>query len=598
MNKWSSQWAKIGVIQMKRSFKIRRRSRLALLPGLLVALTACDDDATGPGNPAVGPGQDIAAISAAASDLSTLDAALAAAGLTAALQGDGPFTVFAPRDAAFDDLGGDVIAALLEQDNADLLSEILTFHVVSGIAAAAGDLTDGQMVTTLQGSELTIGVSGGAVTVNGANVVTADIEASNGVIHLIDAVLVPEVDLVDLLILNDETQTAVAAVSAGDLVSTLQGPGPFTVFAPVDAAFEELGNYTLEALLDPDNQELLQEILTYHVISGDIRAADLTDGAMVTTVEGRDLMIDLSDPTMPKVNGANITATDIVVENGVIHLVDGVLLPELDIIEKAIITEGVSTLVDAVVAGDLVETLQGPGPFTVFAPINEAFEALGTDRLDVVLDPANQALLQKVLTYHVISGDIRAADLTDGAMVVTVEGTDVTIDLSDPMMPKVNGANIIATDIVVENGVIHLIDGVLTENLDIVDQAVVNGFSSLVDLVGTAGLEATLRDDNMGAGYTVFAPTNDAFMALASVPTGQALVDVLTYHVAGATVGSADLTDGQIVTTVEGTTFTVNISGSAVSITDGAGNTVNVIVTDVLASNGVIHVIDGVILPS
>ena len=122
--------------------------------------------------------------------------------------------MFAPRDAAFDDLGGDVIAALLEQDNADLLSEILTFHVVSGIAAAAGDLTDGQMVTTLQGSELTIGVSGGAVTVNGANVVTADIEASNGVIHLIDAVLVPEVDLVDLLILNDETQTAVAAVSA------------------------------------------------------------------------------------------------------------------------------------------------------------------------------------------------------------------------------------------------------------------------------------------------------------------------------------------------------------------------------------------------
>jgi transforming growth factor-beta-induced protein len=263
-----------------------------------------------------------------------------------------------------------------------------------------------------------------------------------------------------------------------------------------------------------------------------------------------------------------------------------------------ILNDEAQTAVAAVSAGDLVSTLRGPGPFTVFAPVDAAFEELGSYTLEALLDPANQALLQKVLTYHVISGDIRAADLTDGAMVATVEGTEVTIDLSDPMMPKVNGANIIATDIVVENGVIHLIDGVLTENLDIVDQAVVNGFSSLVDLVGTAGLEATLRDDNMGAGYTVFAPTNDAFMALASVPTWQALVDVLTYHVAGATVGSADLTDGQIVTTVEGTTFTVNISGSAVSITDGAGNTVNVIVTDVLASNGVIHVIDGVILPS
>ncbi|MGY8778607.1 MAG: fasciclin domain-containing protein, partial [Longimicrobiales bacterium] len=358
---------------MKRSFKILRRSCLALLPGLLVGLAACDEDTSGP-LPEYNSGQDIAAIAAAASDLTTLNAALAAAGLTAALQGDGPFTVFAPRDAAFDDLGGDVIAALLEQDNADLLSEVLTFHVVSGIAAAAGDLTDGQMVTTLQGSELTIGVSGGAVTVNGANVVTADIKAINGVIHLIDAVLVPEVDLVDMLILNDEAQTAVAAVSAGDLVSTLRGPGPFTVFAPVDAAFEELGSYTLEALLDPANQALLQKVLTYHVISGDIRAADLTDGAMVATVEGTEVTIDLSDPMMPKVNGANIIATDIVVENGVIHLVDGVLLPELDIIEKATITDGVGTLTAAVVAGDLVTTLQGPGPFTVFAPVDAAFE--------------------------------------------------------------------------------------------------------------------------------------------------------------------------------------------------------------------------------
>lgn len=100
----------------------------------------------------------------------------------------------------------------------------------------------------------------------------------------------------------------------------------------------------------------------------------------------------------------------------------------------------------------------------------------------------------------------------------------------------------------------------------------------------------------MGDGFTVFAPTEEAFAALASVPTGQDLVDVLTYHVVPATVGSGDLTDGQVVTTVEGSTFTVNISGSDVTITDGSGNTVNVIATDVPAANGVIHVIDGVIL--
>jgi len=123
-------------------------------------------------------------------------------------------------------------------------------------------------------------------------------------------------------------------------------------------------------------------------------------------------------------------------------------------------------------------------------------------------------------------------DLTDGAMVTTVEGTDVTIDLSGAT-PRVNGANIIATDIVVGNGVIHLIDAVLTENADLVDVAMINGFSTLVDLVDEAGLVPTLRGDNGGAGFTVFAPTDAAFAALSAVPTGQALVDVLTYHVVG-----------------------------------------------------------------
>jgi len=249
-----------------------------------------------------------------------------------------------------------------------------------------------------------------------------------------------------------------------------------------------------------------------------------------------------------------------------------------------------------VAASGLASTLQGAGPFTVFAPLSSAFAALGTDKLDVLLDPANIGLLQKILTYHVVAGDIRAADLTDGAMVSTVEGSDVTIDLSGAM-PKVNGANIVATDIVVENGVIHLIDGVLTENADLVDVALINGFPTLVDLVVTAGLESTLRSDNNGDGFTVFAPTEAAFAALTSVPSGQALVDVLTYHVLSGTVASGALSDGLVVTTVQGNTFTVNISGPSVSITDQSNNTVNVVATDVPAANGVVHVIDGVIQP-
>lgn len=573
----------------KRTFQ-SKFFRIAALPALMLSVAACDDDPT---DPMVT--ENIIEVVQATGDVSTLGTAVAAANLTAALQADGPFTVFAPRNAAFDALGEDVLDVLLDPDNVDLLSEILTFHVVPDVAAFSDGLSDGQMVTTLQGEMLTIGVSANGVSVNGASVVTADIETTNGVIHLIDAVLLPELDVVERAMVTSETQTLAAAVAAADLGATLQGPGPFTVFAPVNAAFDALG-MGLDALLEEGNQALLQDILTYHVVAGDVRAGDLTDGMMATTVEGSDVTFDLSGTT-PMVNGAAIIATDIVVGNGVIHLIDGVLTPELDIVERAIITDETQTLVSAVVAGDLVATLQGPGPFTVLAPINAAFDDLGEDMLNVLLDADNQALLQKILTYHVIPGDVRAGDLTDGMMAETVEGSEVTFDLTGAV-PMVNGASIIATDIVVGNGVIHLIDGVLTENADIVDVALLNGFPTLVDLVIEADLEATLRGDNMGDGYTVFAPTEAAFAALASVPTGQALVDILTYHVVAGTVGSGDLTDGQVVTTVEGTTFTVNIDGSDVTLTDGSGAMVSVVLTDVPAANGVVHVIDAVLMPS
>ena len=709
-------------------FNFRSNLRTLLVPAAVLAFAACgDDEPMGPMDD--GP-DNIAQIAQDTDDVSTLVTALSTAGLVPALEGEGPFTVFAPVNSAFTALGSDVVAALLESGNADLLERVLTFHVVDGAAAFSEDLSDGQTVTTLEGNDLTIGIEGSNVTVNGVSVVTADIEASNGVIHLVDGVLVPPVDIVETAILTSQTQTLVDAVVAGDLVSTLKGDGPFTVFAPINAAFEALGTDRLDILLAEENQALLQKVLTYHVIAGDVRAADLADGATAVTVEGTEVTFDLSGDT-PLVNGAGIIATDIETENGVIHLIDGVLtenldvpdvavlngfstlvtavaaadlvdalrgegpftvfaptneafgalgedviarlldegnvdfltevlgyhvvpgvaaysgdltdgqmvttlqgeelsigvsgegvtvngvpvaladvpasngvihvvgevlVPSVDIVEKAILTAETQTLVDAVIAGDLVGTLKGDGPFTVFAPINAAFEALGTDQLDVILAEENQALLQKILTYHVIAGDVRAGDLVDGGTATTVEGTDLTFDLSGEI-PMVNGAGIIATDIVTENGVIHLIDGVLTENADIVDVATLNGFETLVALVEQQSLTATLRGDNGGDGYTVFAPTEDAFAALSSVPTGDALTDVLLYHVVGATVGSGALSDGQVVTTVEGSTFTVNIDGEAVSITDGSGATVNVVLTDVAAANGIIHVVDAVLLP-
>ncbi len=576
-------------------------SRLGV--GLVAATTivACGDDPV-----EVDELDTIAATAAASSDLSTLAAALEAAGLVSTLEGEGPFTVFAPVNAAFD---ADVVEELLEDGNIDLLSRVLTFHVVSGAAVFSGDLSDGQTVTTVEGGELTIDISGGSVMVNGAAVTTADIEASNGVVHLIDQVLVPsDTDIYETAVLTPGTTTLASALLTAGLDGALQGDGPFTVFAPTNAAFDALDPFVMDKLdemADAGDIDLLSKILTFHVIAGaQVLAGDLTDGQMVETLQGQELTIDLSDASDPKVNGVSITTTDIQVENGVIHLVDEVILPEFNVVETAMLTDVTQTLATAVAAAGLGTALSEPAgmgdaPFTVFVPVDAAFAALGTDRLDVVLDPANQALLQKILTYHVIPGAIvEAGDLSDGQMATTLAGADVTFDLSDAQDPKINGVSIIATDIPAENGVIHLIDGVLTQNLDIVDVATLEGFSTLVSLVDQQQLTATLRGDNMGDGYTVFAPTDDAFAALSAVPTGDDLTNVLLYHVVAATVESSALSDGQVVATAyAGHDITVNINGS-VTITDESGGMATVVLTDVAAANGIIHVIDAVLIPT
>ena len=261
-------------------------------------------------------------------------------------------------------------------------------------------------------------------------------------------------------------------------------------------------------------------------------------------------------------------------------------------------TADLSTLDAALEAAELKGTLAGDGPFTVFAPRNQSFTALGDDVVAALLEPANADLLQSILTYHVVSGAaVRSADLSDGQTVTTVEGGVLTVGVSDDGV-TVDGVPVVTADVEASNGVAHVIDGILVPSVDLVDVAVLNGFGTLVSLVRQAGLEGTLRGENEGAGFTVFAPTDEAFEALSDVPSGDALVDVLTYHVVSGTVLSGDLEDDQVVTTVEGSTFTVNIDGDQATLTDGSGNTVSVVATDVPASNGVVHVIDEVLLPS
>jgi len=265
---------------------------------------------------------DIVDIAASAGSFKTLVAAVSKAGLVETLKGPGPFTVFAPTDAAFAKLPDGTLESLLKPENKKKLIEILTFHVVAGRFAAA-DVRKLPVADTVQGTSLLFAQGPIGVTVDGASVVQADILATNGVIHVIDQVLLPK-DLVKTAQQAGQFNTLLAAAKAAGLVDALTKPDAnLTVFAPTDKAFEMLPAGTVEDLLRPANRERLAAILKHHILPS--RLLLTQDG--LKTLQGD--TIQVRPVGKVKVEQANIVAMDIKATNGVVHVIDSVLIPAL-----------------------------------------------------------------------------------------------------------------------------------------------------------------------------------------------------------------------------------------------------------------------------
>ena len=280
--------------------------------------------ATAPPEPEVGTIVDVAVGSGS---FTTLLAALEAAGLAETLSGDGPFTVFAPTDDAFSNLPEGTVEGLL--GDVDALTSVLLYHVVSGDVKAA-DVVTLESAETLQGQSVAIAVDGGNVMIDDANVVIADVEASNGTIHVIDAVLIPsdpepEVGtIVDVAVENGSFTTLLAALEAAGLAETLSGDGPFTVFAPTDDAFSNLPEGTVEGLLG--DVDALTSVLLYHVVSGDVKAADVVTLESAETLQGQSVAIAVDGGNV-MIDDANVVIADVEASNGTIHVIDAVLIP-------------------------------------------------------------------------------------------------------------------------------------------------------------------------------------------------------------------------------------------------------------------------------
>lgn len=278
-----------------------------------------------------------------------------------------------------------------------------------------------------------------------------------------------EPDIVTLASADGRFGVLVEALQAADLANTLAGPGPFTVFAPTDDAFAALLaelNITKAQLLA--DKALLQQVLQYHVLSGAVPKASVPLGKAITPLQGGIFKVSLSGNDLIVTDGRNrnarITDTDIQARNGIIHVVDRVLLPaDKTIVATAQALPDFSILVEAGVSAGLVDTLNGPGPFTVFAPTNAAFAKL-LNELGLTKDQllANKPLLTQVLTYHVLPARVLMADVPVGAPITTVQGQTFTVDanlaITDQRGRK---ASITATDVLASNGVIHVIDTVI-----------------------------------------------------------------------------------------------------------------------------------------
>lgn len=266
-------------------------------------------------------------------------------------------------------------------------------------------------------------------------------------------------DIVATAIGAGSFQTLVAAVQAAGLVETLQGKGPFTVFAPTDEAFAKLGKATIADLLKPENKAKLTAILTYHVVGAQLPAAQVVTQKEVTSVQGSPLAI-VVDKAGVTVGTAKIVKTDVMAKNGVIHVIDSVLLPPENIVATAAKAGKFKTLLAAATAAGLADTLANDGPFTVFAPTDEAFAKLGKDTIADLLKPENKAKLAAILKYHVVAGRVNAAAVVKLTSAKTLQGTTVAVKVENGQV-SVNDANVVATDVIAGNGVIHIIDSVL-----------------------------------------------------------------------------------------------------------------------------------------
>lgn len=410
--------------------------------------------------------------------------------------------------------------------------------------------------------------------------------------------------IVDVASKNPNFSILVDAVKKAGLVGALSDQSArLTVFAPTNTAFQSLLTELGYASLNDVPVDALKNILLYHVIGEQKMSSAITTGYYSSLSPGpaNDLTVSMYiDKAALKINNrAAITQADVMADNGVIHVIDKVILP-LSVTGHAVANSSFSALVAAVTKADLAGALDNAsGRFTVFAPVDAAFTQFLTG-LGVTLNDLTAEALSPILLYHVLGSVVKSSDVATGYVptLSTAQSRNVSLYVQVASGVKLNNSsNVVVTDVVATNGIIHAIDKVIVPPT-VVDIALANSnFTHLVQAVVRAGLVDALNGDGP---FTVFAPTNAAFEALftslgVSGVEGidlETLTAVLLGHVVSGNVASSALSNGTVPTLNGDQTLAIGV-GSGVTIN---GN-INVVLADIQGKNGIVHVINKVILP-
>jgi transforming growth factor-beta-induced protein len=416
---------------------------------------------------------------------------------------------------------------------------------------------------------------------------------------------------------NDLSTLEAALTKFPDLVTTLSGSTKYTVFAPTNNAFAGLLSAIGQTSLDDIPEDVLREVLEYHVLQGETRSTQLASGD-VETVGGESIGVDVASGV--ELNGsASVTTADVSASNGVVHVIDAVLVPPSiqpivgTIVAPAYFNKDFTTLIAAVKAASpvILETLLNSSAKTLFAPTNDAFTAAGITELP------DQATLDAVLTYHIIGAEVMAADIAVGSSAAETLNGNIYLSRGEGGVFINGSTEVVATDIEGSNGVVHVIDRTLMPPSMTIAE-IVSDYAEGTSAEFTQLLAALARTSGEGADdllsavssdgdLTVFAPTDAAFADLYAalevegiddIPL-ETLIAVLKHHVVAGRVFSSDLSSGSV-GTLNGN-VDVDLSANPPTITGGSGGeNVAELQTSLLnihATNGVIHVIDKVLVP-